>query len=95
MVNQGSKAAENLRLSAIFPPEMKVLRVEGTGHPAINDHRVDFEPVAQLAPKAEATFRIRAQALQAGDLRVKMQLQSDDMRQPVNKEESTRVYVDR
>jgi uncharacterized repeat protein (TIGR01451 family) len=94
VVNQGSKAAENLRVSAIFPPEMKVLRVEGTGHPAIDDHRVDFEPLAQLAPKAEATFRVRAQALQAGDLRVKMQLQSDDMRQPVNKEESTRVYVD-
>jgi hypothetical protein len=60
----------------------------------MDDHRVDFEPIAQLAPKAEATFRIRAQALQAGDLRVKMQLQSDDMHQPINKEESTRVYVD-
>jgi hypothetical protein len=27
-------------------------------------------------------------------LRVKMQAQSDDMHQPVNKEEGTRVYVD-
>ena len=95
VVNQGSAPAANLRLTALFPPELKVTNVEGPGRPAMDEHRVELEPIAQLAPKAEATFRIRAQALAAGDLRVKVQLQTDDMRQPVNKEESTRVYVDR
>jgi uncharacterized repeat protein (TIGR01451 family) len=95
VVNQGSAAAANLRLTALFPPELKVINVDGPGHPAMDEHRVELEPLAQLAPKAEATFRIRAQAVAAGDLRVKVQLQTDDMRQPVNKEESTRVYVDR
>lgn len=95
VVNHGSAAATNLRLTALLPPELKVTHVDGPGHPAFDEHRVELEPLAQLAPKAEVTFRIRAQALAAGDLRVKVQLQTDDMRQPVNKEESTRVYVDR
>ena len=56
---------------------------------------MQFEPIARLEPKGEATFRVRAQAIQPGDLRVKVQVQTDDMHQPVTKEENTRVYVDR
>jgi hypothetical protein len=44
--------------------------------------------------KREATCRVRGQAIQRQDLRVKMQVQTDDMHQPVTKEENTRVYVD-
>ncbi len=94
VVNQGSKGASNVRITAIFPPELKALRAEGPTRESVEDHRVGFEPIARLAPKAEATFRIRAQALKAGDLRVKVQITSDDARQPILKEESTRVYTD-
>ena len=94
IVNQGSKAASNVQIAAIFPPELKATRAEGPSRETIEEHRVQFEPLARLAPKAEATFRIRAQALQAGDLRVRVQLLTDDAHQPVTKEESTRVYAD-
>ena len=53
-----------------------------------------FEPLARLAPKADVTFRVKTQALQAGDLRIKVQLLTDEMRQPITKEASTRVYTD-
>ena len=94
VVNRGSKAAANLQVAALFPPEMTPLRTDG-GRAELSEHGVQFEPIAQLAPGAEATFRIRAKAIQPGDLRIKAQMLVDDMRQPVTKEEGTRVYVDR
>jgi uncharacterized repeat protein (TIGR01451 family) len=94
VVNQGSKAASNVQIAAEFPAELKATRAEGPSKETVEDHRVQFEPLARLAPKADATFRIRAQALQAGDLRIKVQLLTDESRQPITKEESTRVYTD-
>ena len=41
---------------------------------------------------ASATAAMKA--TRPGDLRVSFQLSSDDMRSPVTKEESTRVYAD-
>lgn len=95
VVNEGSMAATNMIVSALFPAEMKPVRAEGPAKYALDRHAVQFEPIPRLEPKGEATFRIRAQAIQPGDLRVKVQVQTDDMRQPVLKEENTRVYVDR
>jgi uncharacterized repeat protein (TIGR01451 family) len=94
VVNQGSKAASNVQIAAVFPPELKATHAEGPSREAVEEHRVQFEPLARLAPKSDATFRIRAQALAAGDLRIKVQLMTDEMRQPVTREESTRVYTD-
>lgn len=94
VVNEGSIAASNLQITALFPPELKPLHADGPGRSAIDRRTVQFEPMARLEPKGEATYRVRAQAIQPGDLRVKVEVQTDDMHQPVTKEENTRVYVD-
>jgi uncharacterized repeat protein (TIGR01451 family) len=94
VVNQGSKAASNVQIAVVLPPELKATHAEGPSRDAVEDHRVQFEPLARLAPKSDATFRIRAQAIGPGDLRVRVQLMTDEMRQPITKEESTRVYTD-
>jgi uncharacterized repeat protein (TIGR01451 family) len=94
VANQGSKAATNLRVAVFMPPEMKPLSAEGPSRFAINNNQVVFEGLGQLEPKAEIIYRVRAQGLQAGDLRVRCQLLTDEMQTPVTKEESTRVYAD-
>lgn len=94
VVNTGSKAASNVQIAALLPAELKATKAEGPSRETVEEHRVQFEPLARLAPKTDATFRIHAQALAAGDLRVRIQLMTDEMRQPVTKEESTRVYTD-
>jgi uncharacterized repeat protein (TIGR01451 family) len=94
VANQGSKAASNLQMSVFLPPELKPLAAEGPARYTIESNKVVFEDLPQLAPKSEATFRVRAQAVQAGDLRVRCQLMSDDMQRPVVQEESTRVFAD-
>jgi uncharacterized repeat protein (TIGR01451 family) len=94
IVNQGSKASTNLQMSVLLPPELKPLAADGPTRYTIQDNKVSFESLPQLAPKSVAAFRVRAQGIRAGDLRVRCQLMTDEMQRPVVKEESTRVYAD-
>jgi len=92
VVNQGTKAADNVQLVAQLPAEMKGLSAEGPTRGVVEGNRVMFEPLARLAPKVDTTYRIRVQSIAAGDQRVRIQLKTDDMEAPVTKEESTRVF---
>jgi hypothetical protein len=94
VLNQGSKAASNVRLAVLLPPEMRPVAAEGPTRGAIDGNRVIFDSLSRLAPKADTTYRVRVQGLQPGDLRIRAQLLTDEMRVPVTKEESTRVYSD-
>jgi uncharacterized repeat protein (TIGR01451 family) len=94
VVNQGTKAATNLQLVALLPAEMKPLSGEGPSRYVVDGQRVLFDPLPQLAPKADTTFKVKAQGLRAGDVRVSVQLLTDEMRTPVTKEESTKIYAD-
>ncbi len=94
VVNQGSKAATNVRVQADLPPGMRPVAAEGPTTQSIAGNRVAFEPLARLAPKADTTYRIRVQGVQPGDQRIRVQLQTDELKTPVTKEESTRVYSD-
>ncbi len=94
VVNQGSKAAANVQVMAIMPPGLRALSGQGDTRHTIQGERVVFAPLAQLGPKAESTFRIQAQGVRAGDQRVRVQITTDEIREPITKEESTRVYAD-
>jgi len=94
IVNQGSKAATNVQLAVLIPPEMKPLGGEGSTRGVVQGQRIVFEPLGRLAPKADTTYRFRAQGLRPGDQRVRVQLLTDDLQLPVTKEESTHVYSD-
>jgi uncharacterized repeat protein (TIGR01451 family) len=94
VTNQGSKAATGVRLVALVPREMKPLSAEGPVRYQIEGDRVIFEPLKQLAPKADTVYSVKVQALEPGDLRLQVQISTDDIREPITKEESTRVYGD-
>jgi len=94
VANQGSKAAANVQLAIDLPPEVKFQTAEGPTRYRIEGNHVAFDGLAQLAPKADASYRVRVKAVRPGDLRARFQLMTDDMQSPVMKEESTRVYAD-
>lgn len=94
VVNQGSKAATNIQLSAELPAELKALDAQGPTRHQLSGSSVVFEPLPRLAPKADTTYRLRVQGVRPGDLRLQVQLKTDEMQTPVTKEESTRVYAD-
>lgn len=94
VLNQGSKAATNVQLVAVFPPQLKPRGAHGPTRDTIAGQEVRFQPLGRLPPKGETTYQIRAQGVEPGDLRVQVQLLTDEMQSPVTKEESTRVYAD-
>ncbi|MDZ7617262.1 MAG: hypothetical protein U1E05_09670 [Patescibacteria group bacterium] len=95
VLNQGSKAATNVRVHLLLPPEMQPIAAEGPAQHVMDARQVAFEPLARLAPKADTVYRVRVRGLQPGDLRVRVQVLTDEMHGvPVTKEESTRVYSD-
>jgi uncharacterized repeat protein (TIGR01451 family) len=94
ITNQGSKAAENVRLAALLPRELQFVTADGPARYAVSGQQISFEPIARLMPGAEATCRIVVKGLQSGDLRMRVQVTADDLQQPIIKEESTRVYAD-
>ena len=96
VLNQGTKDASNVVVQATLPPGLELVAAEGPGslrHSMQND-RLVFEPIRRLAPKVDTSFRIRVRGRQAGDHRLRVELNSDDLRAPVTKEESTRVFGD-
>jgi uncharacterized repeat protein (TIGR01451 family) len=94
VVNQGTKAATNVQVSCDIPAGMKVVSAEGESAHKIQDGRLVFEPLEQLAPKADTLYRVRAQGLQPGDQRITVQVNTDDLEQPIRREESTQVFGD-
>ncbi len=92
--NQGSKAATNVQVAALMPAGIRPLSGQGETRHQIEGPRVVFTPLAQLAPKSDTTFRIQAQGVRPGDQRVRVQVTSDDLQQPITKEVSTKVYAD-
>ncbi|MBN2579060.1 MAG: DUF11 domain-containing protein [Pirellulales bacterium] len=94
VLNQGSKAASNVQLAVILPPELQFLSAEGPARYAVQGNQVIFEGLARLSPKSDTTYRVRVKGLRPGDLRTRFQLLTGEMQTPVLKEESTRVYAD-
>jgi len=94
VVNQGTKAATNVRVSVNLPPGMQLVSAEGETQHAEQRGSIVFEPLGQLAPKADTVYRIRAQGTTAGDQRVTVQVNTEDLAQPIRREESTLVYGD-
>lgn len=94
IVNQGSKASNNLRLAAILPEGMEAVAGEGPTRESISGKMITFEPMTRLAPQASSNYRIRIRGTTPGDKRVQIKLISDEVEQPVTKEESTHVYAD-
>lgn len=93
--NTGTKAATNVKITALLPAEMQALGGEGPTRAAGDAQKVIFEPLARLNPQEEVVFKIQVQGLKPGDHLVRVQLSSDEWPTPVTREESTRVYEDR
>merc|ERR1711964_688128 len=66
ILNRGSKAATNVQLSALLPPQITPLAADGHTRVAIQGQQVAAEAIDQLAPQAEAIYRIKVQGRQPG-----------------------------
>jgi len=95
VMNQGTKAATNVRVTAIMPAGIAAVNGEGPTRPSGDATQVGFEPLARLNPQEEVIYKVHVKGTQPGDHLVRVQVSSDEWQTPVTREESTRVYQDR
>ena len=89
VLNQGTCPLTNVKLAVAMSEGLNVTNVTGPTKHTSSPQSVTFEPIARLAVKADMVIRIKAKGTIAGDLRCKVQLSCDQLKQPVFKEEST------
>jgi uncharacterized repeat protein (TIGR01451 family) len=92
--NTGSVADRNVALTVIVPAEMSVIRLGTVGDRTtyeIEGQNVRFKPVAELTPGETLKFRVRARAVQAGDVKLEAVFNSEGQPQPTTVTEETTV----
>jgi uncharacterized repeat protein (TIGR01451 family) len=93
VTNTGSLPANQVAITAIVPKEkLQVLNTDGPMKARIDGDRVIFPPVEALQPKQTLSYTVETKALQAGDVRFRVELGSGSLSAPVIKEESTSIY---
>lgn len=92
--NAGSKSATNVRVVVTVPPGLRLLSAEGPVRYLADGGRLSFDALPELPPKAEVVYQLSAQAIRAGDQRIRVEVTSDDIRTPIVKEENTHIYAE-
>jgi len=92
VVNQGSAPDANIKLVCTLTDLQDFVSAEGATPMKAKDRTISSDPLARLAPKAEASWRVVVKAAQAGDARFKVELTSDQFQRPIPEDESTRQY---
>lgn len=90
--NQGSAVGTNIRIVCNVEAAQTLVSGEGATAGAIAGNTVTFAPLASLAPKAQATWRVVIKAAQAGDVRFKTTMTSDQISRPVEETEATNQF---
>jgi uncharacterized repeat protein (TIGR01451 family) len=92
VTNQGSAPEMNIRLAARVPDEMTFVRSTGPTEPRVEGAELTFAPLPVLAPKNNATWSIFARCNRPANVRMAVQVQSDQDERPIRETEATHVY---
>jgi uncharacterized repeat protein (TIGR01451 family) len=91
VANRGTRVAENVKVRIALAEGMTFVKAEGGRYQAGQGGVVQFE-TPQLGAKSENVYKLSARCQVEGDHRINVQVISDDLRLPITKEESTRVF---
>jgi uncharacterized repeat protein (TIGR01451 family) len=101
VLSQGSLPVTNVRVRAIIPEELELIRATGDsdskkGQLLKEGQELLFEPVATLEAGARLNYEVFVKAVRPGDVRFRAILTADQLRAggPVLEEESTRVVLE-
>lgn len=90
--NQGSLAAKNVVVSCNVPNNMKPTKLEGpTLKKSYEDNVLTMQPLEKLKPGDTAVWKLRVEALKAGNVKFKVNIKSNKVK-GVHEEESTHLY---
>ena len=94
VTNQGSATGTNIKMVATLEPAMEYIKAEGATKAALRGNQIIMAPLAGLAPKDKAEWRVTVKAVKAGDIRFKVTMTSDQLTRPVEETEATNLFED-
>jgi uncharacterized repeat protein (TIGR01451 family) len=92
VTNQGSAVDTNIRIVCEIEANATIVSASGATPGAAAGQTITFQPLAQLAAKEKATFRVVLKTVKAGDTRFKVTMTSDQLTRPVQETEATNIY---
>lgn len=90
VTNQGTGVCSNVQLVAAMAEGCTFTGSTGPTQVKAQGQTLVFDPIPNLGVKGEAVYRVKVRGATAGDIRFRVQLTCDQVRNPVVKEESTR-----
>ncbi len=92
VLNQGNKAATNVRLAMILDERVEFVSMTGPTSLVRTDEGVRARPLDRLAPGDSATWEVTVQGRGAGDSRFRVRMTAEELNRPVFVGESTRIF---
>ena len=92
VMNHGSGAARNVQVIAVVPDQMEVKSKEGPTEATVEKQTLTFAPLAALAGGEEKTYKIHVRAVRAGEVKLVVELKSDELNPPLHEEEPTTIF---
>jgi uncharacterized repeat protein (TIGR01451 family) len=96
VANTGTKTETNVEVICTLPEqiEFRSAKCSTTLRYRQEGRELVFEPLPRLAPKADVIYRVQVRGVAPGDIRFRTRIRADGLKEPVLREESTRVYSD-
>lgn len=88
VTNKGQESDSNVNVVVNFPAELAPVSANGATAAQVNGQTVTFAPVATLSPRQTVEYYVTVKANGRGDLRPKVQVSSDFIKNPITEEES-------
>ncbi|MBI5865905.1 MAG: DUF11 domain-containing protein [Planctomycetes bacterium] len=92
VTNQGTATGTNIVVEATIPAEEEYVSAAGPTTGGLESRTLRFAPLATLAPKAKAVYKVVVRGARAGDARFKVTMRSDQTTSIVEETESTHIY---
>lgn len=92
VTNQGSAPGTNIKIVVKLEPQQQYVSSGGATRGSASGKTVTFAPLTSLAPKAKAEWTLRIKAVGAGDVRLGVQMNTDQLGRPVDETEATNFY---
>lgn len=92
--NRGSAPATNVKIRFTIPPEMQLVSVRGPAKYTQVGQQILFAPLPAIDGATQAAFDVVLKARQAAETRLQVQIEADQMKRPLGREEAILILND-
>ena len=90
--NKGSGAASNVAIRVTLPAELQFINVRGPASHTTSGREIIFEPINEIGGQGNVHFDLTLKAVQTGDSKLQVELQSDQFKKPLTHEEALVIF---